>query len=103
MTTTSSELEIVTTRLIDAPRERVFAAFADAARLARWWGPKGFTNTFDEFELRPGGAWRFVMRGPDGKGYPNDSTFLEVHAPERIASCANTPSTLLTRPRGGSN
>jgi uncharacterized protein YndB with AHSA1/START domain len=53
MTRSSSELEIVATRLIDAPRERVFAAFADAARLARWWGPKGFTNTFDEFELRP--------------------------------------------------
>lgn len=47
--------EILTVREFDAPRERVFEAFTDPARLARWWGPKGFTNTFQEFDLRPGG------------------------------------------------
>ncbi len=76
--------EIATTRLIDAPRERVFSAFTDPARLARWWGPKGFTNTFREFDPRPGGTWRFIMHGPDGANYENHSTFLDVVPPEHI-------------------
>src|SRR5688500_3516125 len=71
-------------RWIDAPRERVFKAFSDPAHLARWWGPNGFTSTFHEFDLRPGGAWRFVMHGPDGANYPNESVFVEVVEPERI-------------------
>jgi uncharacterized protein YndB with AHSA1/START domain len=78
-----SDREIVTRRVVDAPRERVFRAWTEPEILARWWGPKGFTNEFEEFEPRPGGAWRFVMRGPDGRGYPNESVFVEV-APERI-------------------
>ncbi|NMF91195.1 SRPBCC family protein [Aromatoleum petrolei] len=74
----------VHSRLIDAPRERVFRAFSDPAHLARWWGPKGFSNTFHEFDFRSGGGWRFVMHGPDGKDYKNESVFVEVVAPERI-------------------
>ncbi len=71
-------------RLIDAPREQVFAAIADPARLARWWGPKGFSSTFEVFEFRPGGAWRLVLQGPDGANYPNDNRFAEIIAPERV-------------------
>ena len=55
-----------------------------SGRLAKWWGPKGFTNTFHTFDLRPGGAWRFVMHGPDGKDYPQESVFVEVVKPELI-------------------
>lgn len=73
-----------TTRVVDAPRERVFEAFRDPKRLARWWGPTGFTNTFREFDLRPGGTWRFTMHGPDGANYDNHSTFLDVVKSERI-------------------
>jgi uncharacterized protein YndB with AHSA1/START domain len=69
---------LITSRVIDASREHVFAAFSDPDRLARWWGPKGFTNTFEEFDLRPGGRWRFVMHGPDGGHYPNESVFVDV-------------------------
>ncbi len=76
--------EIITTRAVGAARERVFRAFADPGHLARWWGPKGFTNTFHEFDLRPGGTWRFVMHGPDGASYQNKSVFVEVVEPERI-------------------
>lgn len=76
--------EIVTTRVVDAPRERVFRAWTDPEHLARWWGPKGFTNTFQEFDLRPGGTWRFVMRGPDGVEHKNESVFVEIVKPERI-------------------
>jgi len=80
----AAERAFVHSRLIDAPRERVFKAFSDPAHLARWWGPQGFRNTFHEFDFRPGGAWRFVMHGPDGRDYANESVFVEVVAPERI-------------------
>jgi uncharacterized protein YndB with AHSA1/START domain len=79
-----SDREIVTTRELDAPRERVFKAWTDPDHLMQWWGPKGFTNTFEEFDLRPGGNWRFVMHGPDGVDYKNHSVFVEVVRPERI-------------------
>ena len=79
-----SERDIVSTRTFHVPRERVFEAFSDPTRLARWWGPKGFTSTVHELDLRPGGTWRFTMRGPDGVLYPNESVFVEVVEPERI-------------------
>jgi uncharacterized protein YndB with AHSA1/START domain len=80
----TADREFLHSRRIDAPRERVFRAFSDPAHLTRWWGPKGFTSTFHEFDLRPGGSWRFLLHGPDGKDYPNESVFVEVVAPERI-------------------
>ena len=78
------EREIVSTRVFAAPRAAVFGAFADPARLAQWWGPRGFTNTIQEFDLRPGGRWRFTMHGPDGADYPNEKEFTEVVPAERI-------------------
>ena len=76
-----ADREIASTRVFDAPRERVFRAFSDPQVLARWWGPDGFTSTFQEFDFRPGGAWRFVMQGPDGADYRNESEFIEVVSP----------------------
>jgi uncharacterized protein YndB with AHSA1/START domain len=76
--------EIVTVRVLPAPREHVFAAHADPAALAAWWGPKGFTNVFHAFEFRPGGAWRFTMRGPGDAAYEMNHEFAEIVAPERI-------------------
>lgn len=73
-----SDRQIATSRLIAHPPERVYAAFSDPVRLARWWGPKDFRNTFQAFDLRAGGVWRFVMHGPDGTDYPNESVFIEV-------------------------
>ena len=81
---TEAGRDVVSMRVLDAPRPVVFRAFSDAAQLVQWWGPKGFTNTFQEFDFRPGGAWRFVMHGPDGANYPNTSVFVEIEAPERI-------------------
>lgn len=78
------ECEIVSTRVFHAPRERVFGAWTDPALLAKWWGPKGFTNTFHEFDLRPGGTWRFIMHAPNGTNFPNHSEFVEIVRPERI-------------------
>lgn len=75
---------IATSRVLAAARDRVWAAFSDPAALAEWWGPAGFTNTFHEFDFRPGGVWRFTMHGPDGAAYAMDHRFQEIVAPERI-------------------
>jgi uncharacterized protein YndB with AHSA1/START domain len=79
-----SDREIVSTRLLDAPRELVFRAFSEQEHLAQWWGPEGFTNTFYEFDFKPRGTWRFVMRGPNGHEFENESVFVEIVSPERI-------------------
>lgn len=76
----STGFEIVNVRELDVPRKRVFAVFSDPVHLARWWGPNRFTNEFSEFDLRPGGRWKFVMRGPDGAEYPMEKEFVEVSA-----------------------
>lgn len=76
--------EIFSARHFSQPREALYAAFADPQRLARWWGPAGFRNSFDVFEFRPGGQWRFTMHGPDGKDYANHSVFHTVEAPALI-------------------
>ena len=76
--------EIVTTRLIDAPRELVFEAWTDPQHVAHWFGPDGFVTTTISMDVRPGGVWRFTMRGPDGKDWPNVVTYEEVVRPERL-------------------
>jgi uncharacterized protein YndB with AHSA1/START domain len=80
----SREREVITTRLLHAPRESVFAAWTDPNILTLWWGPKGFRNTFSEFNPVPGGFWRFIMSAPDGTDYRNESRFVEIVPPERI-------------------
>jgi len=73
-----------TFRDIPASPEQVFAAISDPQRLARWWGPAGFTNTFNVCEFKPGGRWSLVMHGPDGKKYPSENAFAEVEPPTRV-------------------
>lgn len=79
-----SAAPIESARVFDAPRAAVFAAFADPVRLAGWWGPAGFRNEFHEFDFRPGGAWRFVMHGPDGAAYDMQKRFVDVRPPDCI-------------------
>jgi uncharacterized protein YndB with AHSA1/START domain len=79
-----AEREVVSTRLIAAPRERVYEAFSEPEQLAQWWGPNGFTNTIHEFDLREGGSWKMTMHGPDGVDFRNESVFVTVNPPERI-------------------
>jgi uncharacterized protein YndB with AHSA1/START domain len=67
-----------TSRDLSASPAEVFAAISNGERLARWWGPAGFTNTFDIFEFKPGGQWKFTMHGPNGANYPNESRFTEI-------------------------
>jgi len=73
-----------TSRMLPYAPEHVFDAFARSERLASWWGPTGFTNTFEICEFKPGGRWKFVMHGPDGANFPNESVFLTVDAPSTI-------------------
>ena len=80
----SDDRSFIHSRVIDATPEQLFRAFEDAERLARWWGPDGFSSTFEIFDFFPGGTWKFVMHGPDGNNYPNESVFREVVVPERI-------------------
>lgn len=75
---------IIGIREFDAPRDLVFSAWTDAKHLAQWWGPNGFTTTTHSFDFRPGGIWRFVMHGPDGRDFQNRITFDEIVRPERI-------------------
>jgi uncharacterized protein YndB with AHSA1/START domain len=76
--------DIIISRVFDAPRELVWNAWTDPKQVVQWWGPKGFTTTIHEMDVKPGGVWRQVMHGPDGTDYPSLSTFLEVVKPERI-------------------
>jgi uncharacterized protein YndB with AHSA1/START domain len=73
-----------TSRAIAAQPEQIFAAISDPQRLAHWWGPAGFTNTFELCEFKQGGRWLLTMRGPGGSTYPNESRFLEIDAPSKV-------------------
>lgn len=74
--------ELVLSRIIPAPRERVFKVWT--TQLPQWWGPHGMTTPFCEMDLRPGGVFRTRMRAPDGAEYPTNGVFLEVVENERI-------------------
>lgn len=73
-----------TSREIPATPEKIFAVISDPKRLARWWGPAGFTNTFNVCEFTNGGRWSLVMHGPNGNNYPNESTFAEIDPNKKV-------------------
>ena len=74
-----------TSREIPAAPDLVFAAIRNPQRLARWWGPAGFTNTITGFDFTPGGRWSLTMHGPNGANYPNELVFAVIDAPGRVA------------------
>src|SRR5262249_5664345 len=82
--TASAERELVITRIFDAPRHLVFKAWTEPERLMRWWGPRGFTMTVCKMEFRPGGAYRFCMRSPEGAEHWSQGVFREIVEPERL-------------------
>ena len=82
---TAPDREIVSTRVVNAPRALVFAAWTNPGHLQNWWGPAGFTNTFHAFDLRVGGRWRFTMHGPEKGHYENECEFIKIEAPALIA------------------
>jgi uncharacterized protein YndB with AHSA1/START domain len=99
-----AESELVLTRELKAPRERVFAAWTDVEQAALWWMPRDFTLLSCEMDVRPGGAWHRRMRGPSGAVSVKHGIYREVAAPERLVFTYNTedqagvvdPETLVT-------
>jgi len=73
-----------TERTLPFSPQAVYNAFASADVLATWWGPDGFTNEFETFDFQVGGRWTFVMVGPDGARYPNQSVFTELQPASRV-------------------
>lgn len=65
--------------------DAVYAAFIAPERLARWWGPAGFTSTFARCDVVVGGEWVFTMHGPDGTDYPNRCVFAALEPGRRVA------------------
>lgn len=82
--TLPSDLEILITREFDAPRDVVFKAMTDPDLIPRWWGPRKDTTRVDKMDVRPGGAWRFIVRDPDGNESGFRGEYREIVAPERI-------------------
>jgi uncharacterized protein YndB with AHSA1/START domain len=81
---TPSDREFTMTRVFDAPRELVFAAHIDPQHVPNWWGQRNSTTIVDVLDVRPGGAWRFVQRDPEGNEYAFRGEFREVVPPERL-------------------
>lgn len=82
---TTPDFEIVSSRVVNFSQEFVFKAWTDPNHLKNWWGPEGFTNTFEEFDLRPGGRWKFVMHAPDKGNFQNECEFVKIEKPTEIA------------------
>jgi uncharacterized protein YndB with AHSA1/START domain len=78
------EATLLNERVLSASPQKIFAAFEQPNHLARWWGPKDFTNTFEQFEFTPGGRWVFVMHGPNGANYPNENVFRVIQPHTKI-------------------
>src|SRR5438128_8565437 len=81
--TTPTEREIVLTRIFNAPRRLIFDALTRPELLERWFGPRGRSLVVCEVDLRVGGAWRFVLRGPDGRDMGMRGVYREIVPPDR--------------------
>ena len=79
---TETELEITVSCMINASPADVWDAWTNPDKITYWWGPSGFTSTITEMDLIPGGRWKLIMHGPDGKEYPNEFTYEAVHEPK---------------------
>lgn len=76
--------ELYINRIFDAPVKTVWEAWVDPEQVGKWWGPRGFTLTTHHKDVRTGGSWKYIMHGPDGVNYPNNTQFLEVEKYSRL-------------------
>jgi uncharacterized protein YndB with AHSA1/START domain len=83
LVTEPADRVLTITRIFDAPRSLVFKAWTDSDHIARWWGPRGFKSDVIKNDLRPGGAYRIHMLGPDGDHW-TQGVYREVVPPERL-------------------
>jgi len=79
----SADREVLITRIINAPRDLVFAAWVDPKHADKWMGPVGYTTVTQSMDVRPGGMWRFTMSGPQGV-FPSRVTYIEVVKPSQL-------------------
>lgn len=85
----ASDREIVISRVFDAPRELVWKATTEPRHVAQWWGPREMTLVVCDADVRTGGTWRYVQRGPDGQEFPFRGVYLEVLPPEKAIMTQN--------------
>jgi uncharacterized protein YndB with AHSA1/START domain len=83
--------EIFSSRILNVPVAIVYKAFENPNHLKKWWGPEGFTNTFHEFNLKPGGNWKLTMHGPEKGHYENSSVFTTVIPNKLVSWKRNSP------------
>jgi len=76
--------DLVMERIFDAPRDLVWKVMTDPARVTNWWGPRGYTTTVVEMDVRVGGRWRWINHTTDGHDAPFKGEYLEVVPPERL-------------------
>ena len=88
--------ELVITRVLDAPRARVWRAWTEAEQLKHWWGPKGFTMGVCKLDFRPGGMFHYSMRTPDGHELWGRFVYREILKPERIVFINALPTKTAT-------
>jgi len=98
LTVRSAGFELVMRAEFAAPREAVFAAWTDRRLVSRWWAAKTYTTLSCEMDVRPGGAWRRLMRRPDKTVLIEYGTYLEVVPPERLVFAYNSEGTDLVEP-----
>lgn len=79
-----SDREMLYTRIFDAPRALVWKAWTDPEKLAKWYGPDGFSITTHAMQFQVGKFWEYTMHGPDGTDYKNTIVYLEIKEPERM-------------------
>lgn len=91
---------IISSRLMNASASTLFRAFSNPENLKHWWGPKGFTNTIEQFEFEPGGIWKYIMHGPDGTDYPNRCEFKEIRENQKIVFVHHLPVHVFTMTLG---
>lgn len=82
---TTPNSEIVSIRIFNFSIKHLYRAWSEPEHLKNWWGPKGFTNTFHEFDFREGGKWKFTMHGPEKGNFENECEFIKIEKPNLIA------------------
>lgn len=87
--TLASDVEVVGTRVFNAPRELVFRAYNDPALIPRWWGPRGYVTIVETQDTRVGGRWRYLHRPPSSEELAFSGEYREVTPPSRVVRTSN--------------